>query len=86
MDLLEEMKQHTEKLKKMREHEDPMLSFATPEFKEAQRVFQENYKVRERRRRGVHARAQRTRRKGLTTFNSLTFCRKTFGDRLNTVW
>jgi hypothetical protein len=56
MDLLEEMKQHTEKLKKMREHEDPRLSFATPEFKEAQRVFQENYKVRERRRRGARAR------------------------------
>ena len=84
MDLLEEMKQHTEKLKKMREHEDPRLSFATPEFKEAQRVFQENYKVRERRRRG--ARAQRTRRKGLTALNSRTFCRKTLGDRLNTVW
>uniref|UniRef100_A0A7R9SZ14 Uncharacterized protein n=1 Tax=Ostreococcus sp. 'lucimarinus' TaxID=242159 RepID=A0A7R9SZ14_9CHLO len=44
MDLLEQMKQHTEKLEKMREFEDPRLSFTTPEFKEAQRIFQENFK------------------------------------------
>lgn len=44
MDLLEEMRKHTEKLEKMREHEDPRLSFTTPEFKEAQRIFQENFK------------------------------------------
>ncbi|CEF98788.1 unnamed product [Ostreococcus tauri] len=44
MSLLEEMKAHTEKLEKMREFEDPRLSFTTPEFKEAQRIFQENYK------------------------------------------
>ncbi|ABO97260.1 predicted protein [Ostreococcus lucimarinus CCE9901] len=45
MDLLEQMKQHTEKLEKMREFEDPRLSFTTPEFKEAQRIFQENFKA-----------------------------------------
>ena len=45
-DLLEQMRQHTKRLEQMREHEDPRLSFATPEFKEAQRVFQENYKAR----------------------------------------
>ena len=44
MSLLDEMKRHTEKLAKMRELEDPRLSFTTPEFKEAQRIFQENYK------------------------------------------
>ena len=42
--MLEEMRKHTEKLEKMREHEDPRLSFTTPEFKEAQRIFQENFK------------------------------------------
>ena len=40
------MRQHTKRLEQMREHEDPRLSFTTPEFKEAQRVFQENYKAR----------------------------------------
>ena len=30
----------------MRKHEDPRLSFATPEFREAQRVFTDNFKVR----------------------------------------
>jgi hypothetical protein len=44
MNLLEEMRRHTEKLEKMREHEDPRLSFTTPEFKEAQRIFQDNFK------------------------------------------
>jgi len=44
MSLLDEMRKHTEKLKKMQENEDPRLSFATPEFREAQRVFTENYK------------------------------------------
>lgn len=34
----------TVQLKKMQENEDPRLSFATPEFREAQRVFTENYK------------------------------------------
>lgn len=55
MSLLEEMKAHTEKLEKMREFEDPRLSFTTPEFKEAQRIFQENYKVRRRRERDARA-------------------------------
>ncbi len=32
-------------LEDMRQNEDPRLSFATPEFKEAQRVFTENFKV-----------------------------------------
>lgn len=30
----------------MRKNEDPRLSFSTPEFKEAQRVFTDNFKVR----------------------------------------
>jgi len=55
-DLLEQMRQHTKRLEQMREHEDPRLSFTTPEFKEAQRVFQENYKARPRAA-SVHARA-----------------------------
>lgn len=59
MDLLEQMKQHTEKLEKMREFEDPRLSFTTPEFKEAQRIFQENFKASSSRRR-------RDRGEGLT--------------------
>ena len=33
-------------LDEMRKNEDPRLSFSTPEFKEAQRVFTENHKVR----------------------------------------
>ena len=37
---------HTEKLKAHRKNEDPRLSFTTPEFKEASRVFTEAYKVR----------------------------------------
>ena len=32
-------------LEEMRQNEDPRLSFATPEFKEAQRVFTDNFKV-----------------------------------------
>lgn len=32
-------------LEEMRQNEDPRLSFATPEFKEAQRVFTDNLKV-----------------------------------------
>ena len=44
MTLLEEMRMHTKKLRDMRKNEDPRLSFCTPEFREAQRVFQENYK------------------------------------------
>jgi hypothetical protein len=31
--LLEEMREHTEALAKQRKHEDPRLSFSTPEFK-----------------------------------------------------
>merc|ERR1712118_631912 len=44
MSLLEEMRAHTKKLEDMRKHEDPRLSFATPEFREAQRVFTDNFK------------------------------------------
>ena len=33
-------------LEEMRKNEDPRLSFATPEFKEAQRIFTDNFKVR----------------------------------------
>lgn len=42
--LLDEMRQHIKKLEDMRKNEDPRLSFSTPEFKEAQRVFTENFK------------------------------------------
>ena len=59
MDLLKQMKQHTEKLEKMREFEDPRLSFTTPEFKEAQRIFQENFKA-------SRSRRRRDRGEGLT--------------------
>jgi hypothetical protein len=44
--LLEEMRAHLKKLQEMRRDEDPRLSFSTPEFKEAQRVFTDNFKVR----------------------------------------
>ena len=44
--LLEEMKAHEQYLRRMRQAEDPRLSFSTPEFKEASRVFTENLKVR----------------------------------------
>jgi hypothetical protein len=43
--LLEEMRAHVDKLKAHRKHEDPRLSFSTPEFKEASRIFTENFKV-----------------------------------------
>lgn len=33
-------------LEEMRKNEDPRLSFSTPEFKEAQRIFTDNFKVR----------------------------------------
>ena len=33
-------------LEDMRKNEDPRLSFSTPEFKEAQRVFTDGFKVR----------------------------------------
>ena len=36
----------TAKLASMRENEDPRVSFSTPEFKKAQRTFQDNLKVR----------------------------------------
>eukprot|EP00218_Dolichomastix_sp_CCMP3274_P016770 CAMPEP_0170133166 /NCGR_PEP_ID=MMETSP0033_2-20121228/1111_1 /TAXON_ID=195969 /ORGANISM="Dolichomastix tenuilepis, Strain CCMP3274" /LENGTH=123 /DNA_ID=CAMNT_0010368627 /DNA_START=15 /DNA_END=386 /DNA_ORIENTATION=- len=44
MSLLEEMKQHTKRLSDQRKNEDPRLSFSTPEFREAQRIFTENFK------------------------------------------
>ncbi|CAK0733791.1 hypothetical protein CVIRNUC_000333 [Coccomyxa viridis] len=43
-DLLEEMRAHVKKLEELRKNEDPRLSFATPEFKEAQRMFTERFK------------------------------------------
>ena len=43
-DLLEE-RRHTEQLEKSRKYEDPRLSFSTPEFKEAQRKFQQRFSV-----------------------------------------
>ena len=46
MSLLEEMKRHTEKLAQYRKNEDPRLSFTTPEFREAQRVFSDGLKAR----------------------------------------
>ncbi|GAX72773.1 hypothetical protein CEUSTIGMA_g229.t1 [Chlamydomonas eustigma] len=42
--LLTEMRSHLKKLQDQRRNEDPRLSFSTPEFKEAQRVFTENFK------------------------------------------
>jgi hypothetical protein len=42
--LLEEMREHTEALAKQRKHEDPRLSFSTPEFKEFSRRFTDNFK------------------------------------------
>ena len=39
MDLLEEMKAHEAALRRHRQNEDPRLSFSTPEFKEASRIF-----------------------------------------------
>lgn len=39
------MKQHLKKLQDMRKNEDPRLSFSTPEFKEAQRIFTDGFKV-----------------------------------------
>lgn len=33
-------------LEDMRKNEDPRLSFSTPEFKEAQRIFTDGFKVR----------------------------------------
>lgn len=32
-------------LEQMRKNEDPRLSFSTPEFKEAQRIFTDNFKA-----------------------------------------
>ena len=43
-ELLAEMRDHTEKLAKLRKHEDPRMSFNTPEFKEFSRKFTENFK------------------------------------------
>lgn len=40
------MRAHTARLAQYRKHEDPRLSFTTPEFKEASRQFQEAFKVR----------------------------------------
>ncbi|KAL3152789.1 hypothetical protein ABBQ38_012373 [Trebouxia sp. C0009 RCD-2024] len=42
--LLEEMRAHIKKLEEMRKNEDPRLSFSTPEFKEAQRMFSDGFK------------------------------------------
>ena len=36
---------HALQLEEMRKNEDPRLSFSTPEFKEAQRIFTENFKA-----------------------------------------
>merc|ERR1711977_183552 len=44
VNLLEEMRAHIKKLEDMRKNEDPRLSFSTPEFREAQRIFTENFK------------------------------------------
>ena len=41
---VQEMRQHTKKLSDMRKNEDPRLSFSTPEFREAQRIFTDNFK------------------------------------------
>ena len=38
-------RRHTEQLEKSRKYEDPRLSFSTPEFKEAQRKFQQRFSV-----------------------------------------
>lgn len=43
--LLEEMRAHIKKLEDMRKHEDPRLSFSTPEFKEAQKLFTNSFKT-----------------------------------------
>ncbi|KAF5831592.1 hypothetical protein DUNSADRAFT_12926 [Dunaliella salina] len=43
-ELVSEMRAHLKKLQDMRQTEDPRLSFSTPEFKEAQRVFTDNFK------------------------------------------
>eukprot|EP01024_Parvocaulis_polyphysoides_P048891 TRINITY_DN468_c0_g2_i5.p3 TRINITY_DN468_c0_g2~~TRINITY_DN468_c0_g2_i5.p3 ORF type:complete len:123 (-),score=17.94 TRINITY_DN468_c0_g2_i5:818-1162(-) len=42
--LLEEMRAQVKKLEELTKNEDPRISFTTPEFKEAQRVFSENLK------------------------------------------
>jgi hypothetical protein len=42
--LLEEMRAHTEALNRQRKHEDPRLSFSTPEYKEFSRKFSDNFK------------------------------------------
>jgi hypothetical protein len=39
------MRSQLKKLQDMRKNEDPRLSFSTPEFKEAQRVFTDAFKV-----------------------------------------
>jgi hypothetical protein len=44
-DAPQEMRAHTQRLAHFRKHEDPRLSFTTPEFKEASRQFQEAFKV-----------------------------------------
>uniref|UniRef100_A0A7S0V204 Uncharacterized protein n=1 Tax=Polytomella parva TaxID=51329 RepID=A0A7S0V204_9CHLO len=43
-ELLQEMRAHAKKLEEERSREDPRLTFSTPEFKEAQRVFTDNFK------------------------------------------
>ncbi|CAG9463670.1 unnamed protein product [Pedinophyceae sp. YPF-701] len=44
MALLTEMREHIQKLEKQQRFEDPRLSFATPEFREAQRHFTDAFK------------------------------------------
>merc|ERR1712124_227739 len=44
VNLLEEMRAHIKKLEDMRKNEDPRLSFSTPEFREAQRIFTDRFK------------------------------------------
>ena len=44
--LVQEMKFYLEKLRQKTKAEDPRLSFSTPEFKEASRIFTEAYKAR----------------------------------------
>ncbi|KAL6760919.1 hypothetical protein V8C86DRAFT_3132189 [Haematococcus lacustris] len=44
-ELVREMKEHLKKLQDLRRTEDPRLSFSTPEFKDAQRTFTDNFKA-----------------------------------------
>ena len=59
--LLEEMRQHTKALERQRKHEDPRLSFTTPEYKEFSRKFTDKSPRRESSR-GYHDRGGLDRR------------------------